>query len=243
MTSIADAACCILVTRLLSTDKLMGRRALHSPDRTLDLSHHLKTFDDLPCPWDVAKLFAGGGPLEIEIGSGKGLFMQRAAAQFPDRNFLGIEIARKYAHFAATRLAKRKLDNAIIVSGDALRIFRETLPDQSCSAVHVYFPDPWWKKRHRKRRVMTEQFLADVQRTLLTGGVLHFWTDVQDYFDESLALISKTTQFSGPSWPAELPATHDLDYHTHFERRMRLNEQTVYRANFLKGAKRPADQH
>lgn len=242
MTSIADAACCTLVTRLLSTDKLMARRALHSPDRTLDLSHHLKTFDDLPCPWDVAKLFAEGGPLEIEVGSGKGLFMQRAAEQFPDHNFLGIEIAHKYARFSAARLAKRKLDNAIMVSGNALRIFRETLPDESCWAVHVYFPDPWWKKRHRKRRVMTEQFLADVQRTLLTGGTLHFWTDVQDYFDESLALISKTTQLGGPSWPAELPASHDLDYHTHFERRMRLKAQTVYRAKFLKGAERPPGQ-
>ena len=173
----------------------MGRRALPSPDRTLDLSGYLKTFDDLPCPWDVAELFTGGGSLEIEVGSGKGLFMQRAAEQFPDRNFLGIEIARKYARFSAARLAKRKLDNAMMGSGDALRIFRELLPNEACSAVHIYFPDPWWKKRHEKRLVLTSSLLDTLTRLLIPGGELFVQTDVAERGDQYQAVLDDHAAF------------------------------------------------
>jgi tRNA (guanine-N7-)-methyltransferase len=99
-------------------------------------------------------------------------------------------------------------------------------------AVHVYFPDPWWKKRHKKRRVMNEQFLADVERTLLPGGRLHFWTDVEEYFQTTLALIAAVSKLEGPLPVVEKPAEHDLDYRTHFERRTRKSERGVYRAEY-----------
>jgi tRNA (guanine-N7-)-methyltransferase len=194
----------------------------------------LKVFDDLPQPWDPGVLFDRDASLEVEVGSGKGLFMQTAAQAHPERNFLGIEVAHKYARFAAARLARGELANGVMVSGDALRIFRELLPAASLAAVHVYFPDPWWKKRHRKRRVMNEPFLADVQRTLIPGGTLHFWTDVKEYFDESLELITAATTLDGPIPVAERSAEHDLDYRTHFERRMRLHDEPVYRSEFRK---------
>ena len=142
-------------------------------------------------------------PFEVEVGSGKGLFLQSAATARPDHNFLGIEVAQKYAHHTAARLAKRNLTNAIIVHGDAQRVFRELLPDNSLAAVHVYFPDPWWKKRHRKRRVMNEAFLKDVVRTLVPGGRFHFWTDVEEYFQSGLALVAEHTPLVGPLEVAE----------------------------------------
>ena len=122
-----------------------------------------------------------------------------------------------------------------MVQGDGLRVFREYLRDHSVAAVHVYFPDPWWKKRHKKRRVMNEQLLADVQRVLVPGGRLHFWTDVAEYFETSLELIAAETSLIGPIPVPERPATDDLDYQTHFERRTRLHEQAVYRAEFRTG--------
>ena len=155
----------------------------------------------------------------------------------PDHNFLGIEVAQKYAHHTAARLAKRNLTNAVMVHGDAQRVFRELLPDNSLAAVHVYFPDPWWKKRHRKRRVMNEAFLKDVVRTLIAGGRFHFWTDVEEYFQSGLALVAEHTPLVGPLAVAERPAEHDLDFRTHFERRMRLTELPVYRSEFRKKAK------
>ena len=165
----------------------MGRRALRKIDPTLDLSFHLRESDDLPDPWDAEALFGRQAPLEVEVGSGKGLFLQRAAEAFPDHNFLGIGVARKYARFSAARLARRKIPNAVMVHGDGLRLFRELLPDAALAAVHVYFPDPWWKARHKKRRVLNEPFLRDVVRTLVSGGRLHFWTAVEQYFATTFA--------------------------------------------------------
>ncbi len=213
----------------------MGRRALPKLDSTLDLSRHLRSVDELPRPWDAARLFAvGAAPLEVEVGSGKGLFLQSASTAIAEHNFLGIEVAQKYARHAAARLAKRNLANAIILHGDAQRVFREFLADASLAAVHVYFPDPWWKKRHRKRRVMNESFLKDVVRTLAPGGRFHFWTDVEEYFHTGLVLVAEHTPLVGPLEVAQRPAEHDLDFRTHFERRMRLAELPVYRSEFRK---------
>jgi tRNA (guanine-N7-)-methyltransferase len=212
----------------------MGRRTLRRINPGVDLSAHLKTVEQLPRPWDARAVLGRQGPLEVEVGSGKGLFLRSAAAARPEVDFLGIEIAHRYAVFAAAALAKQKLTNAVVIHGDALRIFAEFLPDSSLAAVHVYFPDPWWKKRHRKRRVMRESLLLDIQRTLQPGGTLHFWTDVEEYFRASLELLAAQTYLLGPLEVPETPAEHDMAYRTHFERRVRLQHEQVYRAEFRK---------
>lgn len=212
----------------------MGRRALRKLSPSTDLTGHLKTFEQLPRPWDAAALFGRAAPLEIEVGSGKGLFLRTAAAAQPEVDFLGIEVVRKYAEFTAAGLSKAGLRNAMIVAGDGLRIFQELIPDNSLAAVHVYFPDPWWKMRHRKRRVMRESFLRDVERTLLRGGSLHFWTDVEEYFQTTLELLPTCTTLEGPLPVPETPAEHDMAYRTHFERRVRQASEPVYRAEFRK---------
>jgi tRNA (guanine-N7-)-methyltransferase len=212
----------------------MPRRAPRRVDPALDLSRHLLAADDVPRPWDAPRLFGRTAPLEIEVGSGKGLFLTAAAAAWPDVDFLGIEIARKFALAVAARLVRAGVTNARVLVGDAQRLFAEVLPDNALAAVHVYFPDPWWKKRHHKRRLMNERFVRDVERTLLPGGVLHFWTDVAEYYTATLELIPRVTSLGPPREVAERAAEHDLDYRTHFERRMRLHGQPIYRAEFVK---------
>jgi tRNA (guanine-N7-)-methyltransferase len=212
----------------------MGRRALRKLDPSLDLSPFFFELDDLSPPLDLSAFFACAAPLEIEVGSGKGLFLANAAVEHTDRNFLGIELARKYASFSAARLAKRELENAKVICGDAIRIFGEFLPSQAAAAVHVYFPDPWWKKRHRKRRVLQADFVKDIERVLTRRGKLHFWTDVEEYFQDAVELMRGAAMLTGPHAVVELEAAHDLDYRTHFERRVRLGEQPVYRAEFQK---------
>lgn len=214
----------------------MGRRSLPRVDSNLDLSGHYLDAESLPRPFDPGSLFGRAAPLEIEVGSGKGLFLATASGTCPERDFLGIELALKYARFAAARLARQGRTNARVIGGDALRLFADWLPDSAAAAVHVYFPDPWWKKRHKKRRVMTASFLGDVQRVLEPGGTLHFWTDVEEYFVSTLEILRETTALEGPIEVAPKPADHDLDYRTHFERRMRLHGQSVQRAEFRKAA-------
>jgi tRNA (guanine-N7-)-methyltransferase len=212
----------------------MARRALRKIDSSIDLAQWLRNSDDLPVPWQPELLFGRQASLEVEVGTGKGLFLAGAAATVPEHNFLGIEVSQKYAQYAAARVAKRRFANACVVHGDALRLFRERLPNAALAAVHVYFPDPWWKARHKKRRVMNAAFLADVERTLAPNGKLHFWTDVEEYYQTTLDLIRQVTHLKGPFDVPERPPEHDLDYRTHFERRTRLSGEPVYRAEFVR---------
>ena len=212
----------------------MGRRALRKIDPSLDLSRHLFELESLPSPFCPVEWFGGEMPLEIEIGSGKGLFMETAAQDCDHHRFMGIEISRKYVRFAAARLAKKDLSNAIMIHGDAKVLLCERLPDECAIAVHVYFPDPWWKKRHRRRRVMTAEVIENIQRVLCRSGKLHFWTDVEEYFTTTIELINNESKFGSPIQVPPRTADHSMDYRTHFERRMRLCGENVYRAEFIK---------
>lgn len=201
----------------------------------MDCSAVLRSADQLPVPLSSRSLFGNDQPLELEIGSGKGLFLSNAAAANPAHNFLGIEIVQKYAAHAAGRVVKANVDNALMVCGDAQRLLSGSVPAESLEAIHVYFPDPWWKKRHRKRRVLNEASIGHCARVLRRGGRFHFWTDVLDYFEQSVELIAELAPQLGVPIPEEpAVATHDLDYRTHFERRSRQHAIPVYRVRYEK---------
>ena len=214
----------------------MGRRALPKLDPSVDFSRHFFSEEDLETRPDLQAYFEKQQPLEIEVGTGKGLFLRNASGQTPAHNFLGIEIAFKYARYAGYKLAKEGRTNAVMFHGDGQKIFRETVPSESLEAVHVYFPDPWWKARHHRRRLMNEEFCQQIERVLRVGGRLHFWTDVQDYYEMAVETLHAHTKLEGPQPVEESPAEHDLDYRTHFERRMRKNEMDVFRSQFVKRA-------
>jgi tRNA (guanine-N7-)-methyltransferase len=206
---------------------------LHKLNPAIDLSKHLLALEQLPRPWNAESVFGRQAPLEVEAGSGKGLFLRTAAAQHPEINYLGIEISRPYSQFIAANLVHDGQTNARIVAGDATQVFSEVFPENALAAVHVYFPDPWWKRRHRKRRLMRESFVHDIERVLQPGGKLHFWTDVEEYFQVTLKLLAAETRLEGPFEVPE-PSADSADYRTHFERRTRLEGQPVYRSEFRK---------
>jgi len=212
----------------------MGRQVLPKMDASIDFSHHWSEVDDITAPFDPQSFFSETQDLEIEVGSGKGLFVLNESARVPERNYLGNEISHKYCRLAAYRLAKNQRSNAYMLRGDGLKLFRELLPPECSVAVHVYFPDPWWKARHRRRRVLTPQFIHHLERILRPAGTFHFWTDVEEYFDETCLLLKSESSLTGPhEVPAPVPQ-HDMDYRTHFERRMRKNDHPVFRAEFRK---------
>ncbi|MDO4551480.1 MAG: tRNA (guanosine(46)-N7)-methyltransferase TrmB [Planctomycetia bacterium] len=210
----------------------MPRRTLRKIDTSLDYSRHLFTFPQLPQPWDLCAIFPEHpeAPLEVEVGSGKGHFLRAATRQFPEHHFLGVEIAPKYAAYCAAHLIRENIMNAAMISADAMQVFRERLPGNSIYAVHVYFPDPWWKKRHRKRRIMRLEFIREVERCLIPGGKLHFWTDVQEYFDSTLEMMAAESILEGPySLNVE-----EETWRTHFEKRTLLEARPVFRTYFTK---------
>jgi tRNA (guanine-N7-)-methyltransferase len=212
----------------------MGRRAVKTIDDEIDLSQVLKIPEELPVCWDSAVLFGHQAPLEFEIGSGKGLFIRCAAEQFPQHNFLGVEIGQKYARFSAAGIYNRSLRNAVIVCGDAAQILQNHLSENLLEAVHVYFPDPWWKRAHRKRRILRPEILQLIESRLRFGGKFHFWTDVEEYFNSTLKLVAANTSLLGPFEIPEKEAEHEFDYRTHFERRKRQHGEKIYRTEFQK---------
>ena len=180
------------------------------------------------------RIFGRVAPMEFEIGSGKGLFISSYAKARPDLNILGVEIAYRYALMSASKLAKQNTPNGVMMAADAARVLRELVPLESLVAAHIYFPDPWWKKAHRKRRIVRPDVVSMIEARLAPGGILHFWTDVKEYFDSGVEIIKLSTNLSGPYSVPERPSSGDLDFRTHFERRTRLNELPVYRSYFVK---------
>ena len=100
--------------------------------------------------------------------------------------------------------------------------------------VHVYFPDPWWKTRHKKRLLFTPEFAAEVLRVLAPGGTLHFASDVADYFEWVTGTLAGVPQFERLPPPAEHSPEHDMDYLTNFERKFRKEGRPIYRAEYVK---------
>jgi tRNA (guanine-N7-)-methyltransferase len=128
------------------------------------------------------EVFGNDHPVELEIGSGKGTFLLTISAVQPDTNFIGIEWAKAYAAFAADRLRRHGQMNCRMVGAEATWWIRCHIPDSSLAAVHIYFPDPWPKARHHKRRLIQLPFLKEVHRILKRGGKLRLVTDHADYF-------------------------------------------------------------
>jgi tRNA (guanine-N7-)-methyltransferase len=183
-------------------------------------------------PLDWSALFGNDHPIEAEIGFGKGLFLLTAAQHSPEVNFLGVEIERKYTLFTATRLAKRALKNVRLACADARRFLHDRVAAGSLAAVHVYFPDPWWKNRHRKRRLFTAEFVAECVRVLRPGGRLHVVTDVEEYFGIMKGLLAEQVRLRPLPPPEETAPQHDFDYLTNFERKYRKEGRPIYRATY-----------
>lgn len=213
--------------------KRVVRRSKRLPLK--QLAPYLLSLPDPPVPYDWTTVFGNNQPVELEIGFGKGLFLVSESAARPDVNFVGVEIVRKYQLFTATRLAKRGRANVRLACADARMFVRDRVAAQSVQAVHVYFPDPWWKKRHLKRRVFTADFAAECGRVLQSGGVLSIATDVDEYFSVMKELVAGRATLQPLPPPAATETNDDLDYMTNFERKARQQGKPIYRGIWKKG--------
>ena len=200
-----------------------------------ELAPYLLDQPDAPRPLAWPEVFGNDHPVEIEVGFGKGLFLLTAAQACPQTNLLGIEIVRKYQLSTATRLAKRRLGNVRLACADARLFLRDCVATGSVQAIHVYFPDPWWKKRHLKRRVFTADFAGHCERVLRPGGRLHVVTDVGEYFQVITDLLTARSGLHSLPPPDPNQPAHDLDYLTNFERKFRKAGRAIFRGMYERG--------
>lgn len=181
------------------------------------------------CPFTPASLpeiFGRPGPVEIEIGCGKGNFLVEYAERHPERPILGVEWEPGIALLAAGRLAKRPaLLHARVLLGDCFYFFRDWMADNTVSVFHMYFPDPWPKKRHHKNRLMGPDFMAQVRRLAIPGAPFHWGTDHAEYNAEARELFAATDWLEMVNPDAE-PTEGIM---TNFEKKYRKAGKPIYR--------------
>lgn len=175
--------------------------------------------DFAPAPLDFAAVFGRPAPLTLEIGFGNGETLAALAAAHPERNYLGIEVHRPGVGRLLNALAARGLDNVRVIMHDAVEAVEAMLPDAVVDQALIYFPDPWPKKRHHKRRLVQPPFVAMLARALAPGARLELATDWDDYAAGMLETLEATPAFlnlAGRGRFAERPPYRPS---TRFERR------------------------
>jgi len=145
--------------------------------------------ENLPEKVDFGEIFGRNGAVHVEIGCGKGTFILSEAREYPEANFLGIEWAGKYYRHAVDRIGRWGLGNVRIIRTDAAYFIARHLSDSTVDSFHVYFPDPWPKKRHHKRRFLRGVNMEQMVRCLKPGGVINIASDHADYFEQITAVI------------------------------------------------------
>ena len=177
---------------------------------------------------DLAKLFPSQQPLEVELGSGDSSFLAEYARQNVGRNFLGVErllgrirkLDRKGRRAGLTNLRGVRIESAYFLE--------YLLPPHSAAALHIYFPDPWPKRKHRRNRLINERFPALARQALVSGGTVYLRTDDQDYAEQMLAVFAADPAFRPVETPPELSAL-PTDFEKDFQSRGIKTLRAAYR--------------
>ncbi len=184
-------------------------------------------------------IFGNENAVEMEIGAGKGTFLLAAAEANRNINYLGIEYATAYAAFAADRLRRHDRLNARMVHAEADWWIRRHVPDASLAALHIYFPDPWPKVRHHKRRLIQDAFIPTVYRILRPGGQLRLVTDHAGYFAHMQEVLNKQPMLTESVFDAPRhvrQAGDTLLTGTNFERKYIAQGREFHALAYLKPA-------
>ena len=148
----------------------------------------------------IERMFAAGRPLEVDIGCGKGRFIMATARANPGTNYLGIDRMLKRLRKVDRKVTKQGLTNVRLVRVEAAYAVEFLLPPSSVTAVYVFFPDPWPKRKHHKRRLFTQLFMDALDKVMTANAQIHVATDDAPYFDEIYELLRSDRRFS------EIPA-------------------------------------
>jgi tRNA (guanine-N7-)-methyltransferase len=184
-------------------------------------------------PLLLSEIFQNDRPIEVDLGSGPGKFLIEAAQKFPERNFLGVERLLGRVRKTCRNCVRTGLTNLRVLRSEIDYTVRYMLPRNSVWRFHLYFPDPWPKRRHHARRVVDVEFFNAICCSLINGGELWIKTDHQEYFGK-IALVAEQSQLWSPmSWAEEgYPVTD-------FEEQFLAKELPIYRLRLRKRSSDP----
>lgn len=200
--------------------------AMETPDTiTVDL-------ETLEQPTDLRCLFNNDHPIELEIGCGKGGFLLQQAKAHADRNYFGIEWANKYYKYAADRMARWSMSNVRILRTDAKVFVMHRLKPACLSALHIYHPDPWPKKRHHKKRLIQKPFAQAAVIALMAGARWAIQTDHAEYFDQIQEVMASISELEPIPYDDADYGTAESQTGTNFETKYIREGREIYRLAF-----------
>ena len=168
---------------------------------------------------DTQVTFSRQAPLVLEIGFGMGASLVEMAAAAPERNFIGIEVHRPGVGKLLHTMEESGVDNIRVYCHDAVEILRDCIADESLDTLQIFFPDPWHKKKHNKRRLIQPDFVQSLKAKLKPGGLLHLATDWEHYAHQMMDVLSSAQGFSNCYSEAEFAPRPEHRPLTKFERR------------------------
>ncbi len=196
---------------------------------SIELNYH--TRESL---FDWQQVFGDNAPVEIEVGFGKCGFLIGMATDQPTRHFVGIETSRKYYQKGVRKIQRANLTNVKLLLGEALHLLARYIPENSLAGMHINFPDPWPKKRHAKRRLLSPEFVEVAAQRLMPGAELALATDMEAYMIDALVALRENARleevFVATSLEREMPRRYSSEY----EREFFTAGKTLYYATFRK---------
>ena len=188
---------------------------------------------------DPDQVFPRKAPLILEIGFGNGESLIKQASACPDNNYIGIEVHRPGVGHLLRLASEAALRNIRVINHDAVEVLQQQIPGSSIDAVQLFFPDPWHKKRHHKRRIVNTDFIGLVHQKLKPGGTFHLATDWEDYAEYMLATMEQALGFTNVAGKGEYAKQAERPS-TRFEHRGRRLGHRVRDLVFRKTQQRPS---
>lgn len=201
------------------------------------MNHHWADLglDYQATPFDFNQIFGNANPVVLEIGFGMGKSLVEMAAQNPDRNYIGIEVHTPGVGACIAYAVEKGVKNLRVICHDATEILRDSIADQSLGGLQLYFPDPWQKAKHHKRRIVQPAFIERVLQKLRSDGFIHMATDWENYAEHMLAVLRSFPELKNQSPSGDFIPRPDFRPLTKFEERGQKLGHGVWDLYFIKG--------
>jgi len=168
---------------------------------------------------NFTSVFGRNAEVTLEIGFGDGDSLLEQARNYPDQNFIGIEVHGPGVGHLLNRIHQENISNLRVIRHDAVEVLNKQIPENSLNCVQLFFPDPWHKKRHHKRRILKTDFIATINERLVTGGHFHMATDWEDYAEHMLSEMDNAKGFKNNAGKGNYSSSKGHRQQTKFERR------------------------